>query len=190
MDKNLHSAVQRFSRSELKPLLFTPINFSINSATLTFKKAGVAGGTSTRKALQPVSCAYTFQWGKRPKHAGHWEQYKSVQGSACHSRDFWSAQRVANVVSENIFQGMQCPRGEEVLRSKRLGNAMCSGSVSCQMQSFLHPRADVVCSQGAPSQGIAWQEHCGTGTPVQASIPAIPAIPAILSALRLLTSKV
>lgn len=46
-----------------------------------------------------------------------------------------------NVVSEKVFHGMQCPRGEKVLRSTQFGKCYVHRSVYYQMQSCPHCRA-------------------------------------------------
>lgn len=120
------------SRSGLKPSLFTPISSSINSATLGFKKARVAGWSSTEENAAAHSLCLLSCEERQLQHAMHREWYRKhatvclspwwhLVTFACHRGDIWSAERAIRVASENVFHGMQHPRGGKVLRSKQIG---------------------------------------------------------------------
>lgn len=92
-----------------------------------------------------------------------------------------------NVVSEKVFHGMQCPRGEKVLRSKQFGKCYVHQSVYYQMQSCPHRRAlqGTACSHGSPSQGITiLQEPRRQDRNSSPSFYSLPSIPDILFCIR------
>lgn len=180
------------SRSGLKPSLFTPISSSINSATLGFKKARVAGWSSTEENAAAHSLCLLSCEERQLEHAMHREWYRK-HATVCLSPWWhlvcWKSDSCSFWKRFPWHAASQRGKGPEVQTDWEM---LCAAGVSTGRRSPFHTARHWAFPR-IPSQDITWSEHCGArggraGTPVQASVPCHPDV--LSKVLGLLTCTV